>query len=207
MSDSTFPSSSVIFTEDFIKELKSQQDKGILHVSSLEAAINETNKYLQQLKKKYSASKNYLCHLGKLIVAASAFSTNAPMKVPSMPDASSTVASAKKLPDDLEVPRVEQDDSKLDAPTIIREVLEMHFSDKVHLNTFTLMVVDNSDEPVLCAVYLKGVPPSPFEIWYNATKDLVDGGRMVCYAGKHHSYTTVGDLKVAIESILKSIES
>jgi hypothetical protein len=109
--------------------------------------------------------------------------------------------------DDSEIPRSSPSNGKPDAPTLIHAVLEMHFSDKVNMATFSNKGAwgssqshDENDtkEPVLCEVYLKHFPVVPLEIWYNAEDSLVLGGRAVFCAGRQHRYTNVRELKAVI---------
>jgi FtsZ-binding cell division protein ZapB len=194
-------SSFVLFSEEDIKELKSQQDRLVSQASSLAAAVNAAEEHLKQLREKYATSQECLQNLRSLITKASAESATVIQKSPY----GGETKDFKKVPsmkehEDCEIPRIAPGNGKPDAPTLIREVLEMYFSDKVDLDTFMLEQADYSDEPVLCTVYLKDIPAAPLEIWYNDHRKI--GGRAVLCAGRQHRFTTVKGLKAAITTAL-----
>jgi hypothetical protein len=184
------------FSKEGMKELKFQHAKLTLRASSLADAVNtaevranEAAVLLKQLKEKYAASQEYLHHLNSLITKASE---------------ENAAVITKVLADDMEIPRVTPGNSKPDAPTLIRAVLEMHFSDKVNMNSFSIEKMNDSEEPVLCVVEMKEFGLY-LEIWYNADDSMMIGGRMVVCPDNHCSYTTVGELKVAITSAFTAL--
>jgi hypothetical protein len=230
---SSAPPSLVFFSEEDIKGLKSQKDRLSLHASSLATAINsaevraneaaallsslaaainsaevqknEVAAHLKLLQGKYAVSQEYLLHLDSLITKAS--EENAATIAKILEDdtkAFSSVTTAKWPADDLDIPQVASGDGKSDAPTLIRAVLEMHFSDKVNMDTFAnnQSQIESSKEFVVCTVQLKDKPFVFLDIWYNASNNLHIGGRVVVCGNIRNNYTTVKDLKDAITNAL-----
>jgi hypothetical protein len=195
-----------LFSEKDIKELKSQQVRLISQASSLAAAVSEAEEHLQQLKTKYAVSQECLQHLDSLITKASAERATVTRKSSddkadvdfekalAMVEENSTVAT---VTDDMEIPCIAPGNGKPHAPILIRKVLEMHFSDKVNMNTFF-------NEEYRCVVYFKDLPVVSLHIWYNTSGYLpTKGGRAVWCCGRQYIYTTMGELKNAITSAIE----
>jgi FtsZ-binding cell division protein ZapB len=71
MSSASSSSTFFLFSEENIKELKSQQDRLTSQAASLVTAVKDAEEHLQQLKNKYASNQECLQHLHSLITKAS----------------------------------------------------------------------------------------------------------------------------------------
>jgi hypothetical protein len=155
-----------LFMEEAIQEMLSQRDRLTTQSSSPGATVNEVD-----------ASKEIKSLQDRLMAQAS--SLVADMNV-------------NEMNEHLEWLEKKCDACQKSDQDWIRAVLEMHFSDKVNMDTFTNKAADYSGEAVLCVVHLKDFPSVPLEI----------GRSTVLCAGTRNSYTTTGEFKDAVMSAL-----